>query len=390
MRIGIDARFLTHSQVGGFKTYSENLISALAEIDSKNEYILYLDRPPGRDSSVPGQPNFSTRIVRGTMPLLGMPWREQVGLPVQAARDKLHLLHSPSQTAPLGLRCPSVLTIYDMMWFFPKRLPRGGHGLGRRRIMESYYRFVSRLAARNASVILTVSEASKRDITACLTVNPDEVHVTYPAAGRIYRRVDDPERTRAMRSRRSLAGCFILAIGSADPRKNMPALVRAYASLPSSLQERHQLVIVWTHGFLVSDLARQVRALHIDSRVRFLEYVSNEELVLLYNAASLFVFPSLYEGFGLPPLEAMACGTPVVAANNSSIPEIAGDAAVLVDAEDCASIASGMARLLTDDSLQRKLVDKGLGRAATFSWERCARETVTVYEKALGGIARAL
>jgi alpha-1,3-rhamnosyl/mannosyltransferase len=175
-----------------------------------------------------------------------------------------------------------------------------------------------------------------------------------------------------------------LALGSADPRKNMPALVRAYAQLPADLRTKTSLAIVCTHQSLEPRLAGLVDSLNTASRVRFLHQVSADSLVALYNEAALFVFPSIQEGFGLPLLEAMACGTPIVAADNSAIPEIAGDAALLVDPMDADAMAGRMRRVLTDAPLRAALVRAGLRRAATFSWERCARETVDAYARALG------
>jgi glycosyltransferase involved in cell wall biosynthesis len=299
MRIGFDARFLTHPQRGGFKTYTENLISALATVDKENEYILYVDRSPIK-----------------------------------------------------------------------------------RKLMAWYHRFIPELAARRASAIVTVSHFSKETIVTHLGVSPDQVFVIYEAADSIYRKVESQDQiATALRKYNLTPGGFIFAIGSADPRKNMTALVRAYALLPISLRERHRLTILWTHGLLASDLAEEVETLGITGHVQFLESVPTEELVLLYNGASLFVFPSLHEGFGLPLLEAMACGTPVVASRNSSIPEIAGDAALLADAEDVASLASLIAMVLIDKTLQERLSLKGLERAACFSWEKCASDTIAVYRR---------
>lgn len=383
MKIGIDARFLTHPQPGGFKTYTENLVTALAEVDAANEYVLYLDRAPGQDVQLPDRANFTTSIVPGSVPVLGMLWREQLGLSRRAVCDGLDLLHSPSLTAPLHLACTSVVTIYDMIWYFPERFSKGKPFSGKRKLMEWYYRSVPKIAARQAAAVITVSYASKESLVQHLGLPSERVFVTYAAASRTYRHVDDREPIEALRRKHNLTSDFILAIGSADPRKNITALVRAYALLPASLQERYQLIIVWTHSLLASDLREQVRVWGINDRVKFLRRVSDHELAVLYNAASLFVFPSLYEGFGLPLLEAMACGTPVVAANSSSIPEIVGNAASLADPRNIDDMAGVIAQVLTDEKLQTLLIQKGLDRAASFSWEKCARETVAVYRNAV-------
>jgi len=383
MRIGIDARFLTHPQPGGFKTYTENLIASLARVDPENDYVLYLDRSPDPNAPLPRQPNFTVCVVPGTWPLLGMPWREQVGLARQAARDRLDLLHSPSLTAPFRLACPSVVTIHDMIWCFAERFSGRKPASSRRRLMDWYYRWTPKIAARKASAIITVSHASKDSIQRYLGVPSDRIFVTYEAASPIYRPVKDLGALAAIQRKYDLLPDSVLAIGSADPRKNIAMLVQAYARLPGELQARHMLAIVWTHRFLATSLEEQIAALGLRNRVRFLERVSDDDLLGLYNAAALFVFPSRYEGFGLPLLEAMACGTPVVAANNSSIPEIVGDAARLVDTESAPAIAAAITELLTNPTLRRTLVESGFKRAARFSWKQCARETIAVYRKAM-------
>lgn len=383
MKIGFDARFLTHPQAGGFKTYTENLVSALAAVDRENEYVLYLDRTASGRDAVPAAPNFTTRIVTASLPLAGMPWREQVALGRQAARDRVDLLHSPCLTAPLRLACPLVLTIHDMLWLQPQKYAAGRSRKLKRTLMDVYYRVVPERAAKRAAAIITVSQSSKQSIVEQLGLDPNRIVVTYEAPAAQFRQLDRAGATLAVRQAHGLAGSFILAIGSADLRKNMATLVRAYARLPAEQREQTRLAIVWTHASLAAELKGLVHALGLTPQVRFLVRVSNDELLALYNAASLFVFPSLQEGFGLPLLEAMACGAPVVASDNSSIPEIAGGAALLVDAQDDDSMAASMRRVLTDGPLCASLVRKGLERAATFSWERCARETIGAYERAL-------
>lgn len=383
MKIGIDARFLTHPQAGGFKTYTENLIMALAAVDQNNEYILYLDRLPEPQIKLPNQTNFIWRVVPGLMPVVGMPWREQMGLVRQIAQDKLSLFHAPNLTAPLRLACPLVLTIHDVIWLFPKKFAQGKTTWSaQRQLMEWYYRWVPAFAARHAALVLTVSQAAKASIVEHLRLAHERILVTPEAANPMYRPVQDKEQIDKVRSTYHLPDHFILTIGSADPRKNLTTLVKAYALLPSVLRSQYRLVIVWTHDFLAAEVSAQIATLGLTEQVQFVKRVPNEDLVMLYNAAALFVFPSRYEGFGLPPLEAMACGTPVVAANNSSIPEIVGDAAFLTDAEDTLAMAALMGQVLTDATVQATLAQKGLKRAAHFSWENCAHQTLAGYRQA--------
>lgn len=383
MRIGIDARFLTHPQPGGFKTYITNLVVALADMDDENQYTLYTDRSAVFDATALG-PNFTTKVVPGTLPIIGMPWREQIGLAYQANRDKLDLLHSPSLTAPLCLFCPSVVTIHDMIWYMHGNRNKGGHTQARRWGMELYYRLITEISAKRAAAMITVSDHAKQTIVLHLKVPPERVFVTHEAASPIFRRVDDENALYLVRRQHEIHSDYILAIGSADPRKNMSTLLEAYALLPDSVQACYQLVIVLTHVNLASELTRRVKELGLASFVRFVSRVTDEELVLLYSDAKLFVFPSLYEGFGLPPLEAMACGTPVVASDRSSIPEIVGDAALTVAPENAPQMAATMVRALKDDDLRAMLVRRGYERAMRFSWRRCAKETIEVYKRVRG------
>jgi glycosyltransferase involved in cell wall biosynthesis len=378
MRIGIDARFLTHPQKGGFKTYSENLISALAEVDKDNSYFLYLDRPPDQQADLPKQPNFKYRVIPGENPVFGMPWREQIGLPHFAAKDRLDLLHSPCLTAPLRLKCVSIVTIHDMIWYSTNNSKRAPAPF-KRKLMNWYYYLVPKIAARKSSLIITVSQASKDRITRELGIPADKVFVTYEGTNQIFRQISDVEQISCIRTKYNLPSDYIMGIGSTDPRKNISTLVQAYAQLPANLKTAYQLVIIWTHPLMADKLMRQVKDLGLMERVRFLMRVPDDNLVLLYNGASLFVFPSLEEGFGLPPLEAMACGTPVVAGNNSSIPEIVQDAAILVEAGDPQEVAQGISKILSDFDLKTELVRKGLKRAADFSWQECARNTINAY-----------
>lgn len=378
MRIGIDARFLTHPQQGGFKTYSEHLVAALAEIDAGNDYLLYVDRPPAPGNRIPDAPNVHVRVVPGTLPAVGMPVREQAGLALRAARDRLDLFHAPCLTAPLTLACPLIVTIHDTIWLHPKRFRQAAARSGARALMEQYYRLLPALAARRAAAVITVSHAAKADVVVELGLDPARVVVTHEAAKPTFGPLGAAEAARA-RSRFKLAPGYLLAMGSADPRKNIETLLRAYAAVPGELRQRHPLAIVWTHQHLAGSLGELASSLGIAEQIVPLARVDDAELAALYAGAAAFVFPSRYEGFGLPPLEAMACGTPVIAADNSSIPEIVGDAALLVNAESVTGLAGAIERVLREQELRSELSERGLRRAGGFSWRRCAEETLAIY-----------
>jgi glycosyltransferase involved in cell wall biosynthesis len=253
----------------------------------------------------------------------------------------------------------------------------------KRRLIDWYDYLVPKNAIQKAKAIITVSHASKAGIVAGLGIHPDKVFVTYEAAGFAFRRSGNPEQLGSIRQKYDLPSSYILALGSADPRKNIQTLIHAYGLLPERLREKHKLAIVWTHPFLAKDVSKLVKEFNLMQNVGFLMHVSNEDLVLLYNAATLFVFPSRYEGFGLPLLEAMSCGVPVVAANNSSIPEIAGDAAVYFDASDARMLAGVVTQVLMDERWRQTLINEGLSRVDEFSWESCARQSLHVYRQAL-------
>lgn len=251
--------------------------------------------------------------------------------------------------------------------------------------MNWYYRRVPESAVRHAAFILTVSNASKTEIVRQLGLPEDAVVVTYEAAREEFHRYADSWRLEECRQRHELPPEFILGIGSSDPRKNMHTLIEAYAMLPQSLQQRFSLVILLNHQRFAKELRQVSGRMGLNDRALFRSVgTSAAEMAKVFNLASLFVFPSLSEGFGLPPLEAMACGTPVIAARNSSIPEVLGDAALLVDAHDADALAHTMNRLLFDEGLRAQLAERGLKRAARFSWQRCARQTLAVYEHAIG------
>lgn len=376
--IAIDARAMSHPQPGGFKTYTENIVRYLPTTDGQYIYVLYVDRPLASHVAL-DRDDVIVKVVGPRVPVVGASLREQGFLPYHLAHDKVDLAHFPCATAPIWPPCPFVITIHDTIELMPGPT-QSQKAPVKRRLMHLYNRYTQMLAARKAAAIVTVSHHSKKDIARMLRVPEAKIFVTHEAPSNIFTRLEDTEHWNQFRAQHQVEQDFILGIGSADPRKNLGSLVRAYAQLPAHVIAQYQLVIVWTHARLLGDLLSLIENLGIANRVKFLQSVSNQELVWLYNTASLFVFPSRYEGFGLPPLEAMACGAPVIAANNSSIPEIVGDAALLVDAEDVPAMTAQITHVLTDASLRATLREKGMQRAASFSWKKCAEETLHVYQ----------
>jgi hypothetical protein len=372
MRIGIDGIAVSHPQPGGYRTYTTNLVTHLARLDAQNSFVLFIDRPAALD--LPS--NWQVAVVSRRLPLLGVAARQQVGLPRQVRRFQVDLLHSPCGTGPLGSPCPDVVTILDTIEF-SEPLP----SLRQTRLwaMRVYNRLVQARVARTAEAIITISRYSRDCIVRRFQVPADKIFVTHLAPADHFVTCDRRQAVGQVRENFGLED-YLLAFASASPRKNIDRLFDAYRLLGETRRREFPLAVVCTHPALRNRLARKTSELGIESDIVFLDRVSDGHLAALMSAATLFVFPSLEEGFGLPPLEAMACGTPVVASNMSSMPEVLADAALLVSPLDARELADAMAAILTSPALAAQLAERGLERSRSFSWEATARQTLAVYE----------
>ncbi|HYJ95859.1 MAG TPA: glycosyltransferase family 1 protein, partial [Vicinamibacterales bacterium] len=363
MRVAIDTRKIHDFGIG---TYIRNLLRQLARIDQNTEYIL-LCREPDLGIAAQLGPNF-----RGVVePSPNYSLREQIHVPWVLRRERPDVYHAPHYVLPPAVRCRSVVTIHDCIHLmFPQYLPN--------RAAYAYARASMWAAARRSDRILTVSEASKRDILHFFNVKPEKIVVVYNAIDEHFSATPSEEQVARIRERYQLDHKFVLYVGNIKPHKNLVRLIEAFSQLRRTHDDLKLLII----GDEISKLPALRRAVHrnkLHKFVRFLGYLKDDTLTVLYRLASVFVFPSLYEGFGLPPLEAMASGTPVVTSNVSSLPEVTGDAAVLVDPYDVDSIADGMRRILDDPRLAEELRIKGLKRALEFSWQRSVEKTHRVY-----------
>ena len=362
MRIGIDAQFAAYER-RGVGRYIACLVRGLATADTQNQYYIYGPRKafPELESA----PNFSIREV-GNIPY---PIWEQCMLPQWARRDQLDLLHSPANTAPLRLplRTRLLITVHDVMYLLPpKLLPRPL--AWRQRLGNAYRKWIVPAAVRRADGLLAVSNFTKQQVVDLLRADPSTIQVVYEG---IEMPADLP--------RESPSDAYILALGAHDPRKNTARIIEAYAQLRRSGKIREKLVIVGLRNWQSSPFLNLARKLRIEKDILFRDYVSDAELVDCYAAARCLLYPSLYEGFGLPPLEAMAQGTPVIASAVTSIPEIAGDAAWYVDPHSTDSIKDGLLRLLQDECLRSTLIAKGRAQAARFTWENTVAGTLQAY-----------
>lgn len=311
--------------------------------------------------------------VTSRLPTQNRLWRivwEQLVWPWQAWQRGHSLLHSMAFVTPLLAPCPAVITVYDLSFLhFPERFPR---------LQRLYLSSQTRRSCRQARRIITISEASRQDVYRFFGVPLAQIDVVVPGVDDRYQPL--PEAAIAPFKEQKGLARFILHVGTLQPRKNIPVLIQAFSQLEDTTLK---LVLIGGKGWLYDDVFQQVNALGLTERVIFTGYVPDDELPLWYNAAELLVFPSVYEGFGLPVVEAMACGTPVVAANSSSIPEAVGEAGLLFAPNDVESLVKQMTAVLTNAHLQNKLRQLGLKHAQTFSWERAGRETAAVYQRAL-------
>ena len=366
IRIGIDAR-LVYYQQAGISQYTLRLMDGLAKIGENEEFVVfqhwrarspYVTSPQFRRRSLftPSHHRF-----------------EQLVLPLELLFRGLDVLHSPDFIPPLRRGYRSVVTIHDLNFLvYPHLLTPDA---------ARYYGQIDQ-AVRRADRVIAVSESTKQDIIRLIGARESSVQVIYEGANPAFRPLEDSDDDLlAMKGRYGIQKDFILFVSTIEPRKNIPTLLRAFRRLLEDYHPDVELVLAGRKGWLFEEVFRTSSELGLGDRVRFLGRVPTSDLVLLYNAARAFAFPSLYEGFGLPPLEAMACGTPTVVSNVSSLPEVVGDAALLVSPTEVEELTVALWRLLSDDDLRRQLIAKGLRRVECFSSEKMARETLELYHQ---------
>ncbi len=367
MKIGIDARIAYYTR-GGIRNYVVHLLDALAALDAETDYRVLHSRKE-RDVSLPA-PNF--RPFACWTPSHHR-W-ERWALGVEAKRLRLDLLHSPDFIPPAFGYRRSIITVHDLNFlYYPKFLTAES---------RRYYNQQIEWAVQRADHILADSNSAKVDLATLLSVPSEKVTVVHLAADPAFRSLSKKE-SRRVAAQHDLKPGFLLFVGTLEPRKNIPGLLRAYRLLLDEAATTVPLVLVGGMGWLYDEIFERVEALHLAEHVRFLHDVPNVDLPGLYNAASLLVTPSFYEGFGLPALEAMACGTPVVVAERASLPEVVGEAGLLVNPDDPEDIARAMTRVLTEDGLRAQMRKQGLAQAKHFTWERTAQETLAVYQEVL-------
>jgi len=371
VRIAIDAHSVG-ARLGGNETYAINLIEALAEIDQSNQYTLYVTKPEAIDRFAGRWPNFQVRQTLPHTPLVRIP----LTLSSELRRHPVDVLHV-QYTAPPFAPCPVVATIHDLAF---EHLPET---FNRRSWMQ--LRLTVRRTARRAAQIITVSEFSRQDIIASYGIPAEKVTVTPEAASENFQHVNDGHRLQTIRERYGIERDYILSLCSIQPRKNLVRMIEAYSYLHQlrPTVKLPQLVLAGKRGWLDDETFRAAAKSAARRDIKFTGYIKDQDLPALYSGALCFIYPSYFEGFGLPVLEAMQCGVPVLAANRTSLPEVVGDAGLLFDPFNAKAIAEALARVIEDSNYRAELGHRGIERARAFKWTTSARLTLEIYYRAL-------
>jgi glycosyltransferase involved in cell wall biosynthesis len=361
--------------IGGIGRYTVDLIHALSSRDRSPRLDITLLTTCSL-AALPIDSCCANHRLAASHRLPGLMTWGNVALRQAAQRLDLDVIHDPTGLTPFLFgagRARTVVTVHDVFaWSLP------GHST----VADTFiYRHWLPHVLPRVDAVITISQVSRADIVQYLRIPPQRIRVVYRCVGEAYHPVSDPQIARVRKSY-GLPQKYFLFVGSVEERKNLRRLLQACADLWATGEER-PLVVVGARRWKYSKIMNSVRELDLERRVIFTGHVPDSDLPALYNGADLFVFPSLYEGFGLPPLEAMACGTPVVCSNASSLPEVVGDAALTVDPHDVEALSEAMHRVLSDPDLADDLRRRGLERAARFTWDQAARETIDVYREVL-------
>ncbi|MCA1816962.1 MAG: glycosyltransferase family 4 protein [Acidobacteria bacterium] len=377
MHIAIDAHSVG-TGLAGNETYAANLVEALAEVDQENRYTLYVTKPEAVERFGGRWSNFEVRRTLPHTPLLRVP----LTLSAELRRRPVDLLHV-QYTAPPLAPCPVVATIHDLSF---EHLPETF-----RRRSRAQLRLTVRRTARSAAHVVAPSEFTRRDLIETYGVARGRTSVVPLAASERFAPVREAKELQRVRELYGIEGDYILAVGSIQPRKNLARLFEAYSGLRQTRGQDKlpKLVVVGKRAWLYGETLRAAGEYGVSDAVIFTGYAPERDLPALYSGALCFAYPSYFEGFGLPPLEAMRCGTAVVAGDRTSLPEVVGDAGLLVNPFDPEEIAAALARLIEDDSLRALLRERGLARATQFDWRETARLTLEVYRRATGGVPSA-
>ncbi|MHA1380624.1 MAG: glycosyltransferase family 4 protein [Candidatus Helarchaeota archaeon] len=375
MNIAIDLTSIPNQKTGVGK-YATALVDALGKFDNENHYWIFVKKNQVNEFN-PKKKNFHIIECSNLLNLkvFRVLW-EQFLLPFIVLIKKIDILHSIHYTTPFLFSLRRIITFHDMTFFIlPKK-----HTL----LKRIFFKLIIPFSAKRADRIISVSESTKKDIESILKVSGRKIDVVYEIIDSIYRPIEKKNLILEIKKKYGIYNNFILYVGTLEPRKNVSGLIRAYHNLVLSRNIVQDLVIIGKKGWGYEEIFKTVKDLNLGDRVVFTGYVPDSELVYFYNAAEIFIYPSFYEGFGIPPLEALACGTPTISSNISSMPEVVGDAGILIDPSNTKELSQMIFKLLSSKNLRENFRKKGLERAKEFSSERMAKKTIDSYRKVLG------
>jgi glycosyltransferase involved in cell wall biosynthesis len=371
-RIGLNAHLLNlrgNYRSAGINWYIYHLIQHL-EPTPDLQYTVFVSEPRARFAHC----TLACSHLPTHKPIVRILW-EQFIQPIELQRAHIDLLHALAFAGPLAISIPWIVTIYDLSFM---RYPDSFHPLNR-----IYLTWAVRNAAQRANHLIAISESTKRDLVELVGARPERIRVIYCGKDTAFAPPSDRAALDAWRAARGVPDKMILFVGTIEPRKNIARLLRAFARAKRAARLPHCLALIGARGWKYAEVDQTLAQENLANDVLFVGYVPQDELPRWYQAADLFVYPSLYEGFGMPPLDAMASGTPVVTSNAASLPEVVGEAALQVSPTDEIALADAIVRALTDNALREQMIARGLARAAQFSWMRAARETTSLYRTVL-------
>lgn len=373
-RIGLNAHLLNLSgnyRSAGINGYIYHLLQHLTP-STDLAYTVFLSEPRAREHFK----HLALALSRlpTHKPSVRIFW-EQFIQPIALRREGIDLVHALAFAGPLAISIPWIATVYDLSFV---RYPQSFN-----RVNRLYLTWAVRQSVRRANRVIAISESTKRDLVQMFGAKADRVSVVYCGVDPAFMRQRHQTELMEFCQRRNLPEKMILHVGTIEPRKNIVRLIRAFARAKRAARLPHQLVLIGARGWKYAEVDAAIEQEEMANDVVFAGYVPQSELPLWYHAADLFVYPSLYEGFGLPPLEAMACGVPVVTSNASALPEVVGDAALQVSPEDETAIADAIVRALTDQPLREQMIERGIQQSKRFSWERAGQATMALYRTVL-------
>ncbi|AQR93263.1 MULTISPECIES: glycosyltransferase family 4 protein [Clostridium] len=368
MKIGIDGRAAKWYHGTGIGTYTNQLIKSLSKVDCDNNYLIFI---PQCDSIDNLQSNFKMELVESAP---SKSFWDDINVPNILNNADIELYHVPQNGVGLSdnIQCKKVITLHDII---PLKMPET--------VSDRYLKIFNDELPKildSCDGIITVSNFSKADIANEFKFPADKIYVTPLAAEDIYRPMSKCQSKSIITQKYGIQEDFILYVGGFSPRKNILGLIEAYSALPNKLKETFKLVITGRKGPSYSKYKNRAEELHISNNVVFTDFIPIEDMPLFYNATEVLVYPSFYEGFGLPPIEAMACGTPVIASNVTSLPEVCYESALFIDPNDIDALSYDIERVLSNSLLKLTMVKKSLTRSKTFSWNKTALNTISAYE----------